>query len=391
MSFENPTQINPGMTGTFNGRTYRVVGRALLGEMEYGRIYYWNEYYLQAEGEEIVTLVYEETLLGGEWRLFVMFDPAHPLTAKEAATKREGDLVELDGVNARVTLVRESHVYNTEGRAPEGVKHGSRAHYFNAEAGQKLVVVSWTGHEVEFFHGTNLPINAVASAFNLHITQLVKFHVFGRAGNSAAVWKMLSVCLVAIALFFIISTSSQPSARPQPPPVARYDFPTAPLKAGYSGTLNGTNYLIEGQARVEIREVGRTIVHDEFFLQAKDGSDALLIYGWKPGVTNWLLFTALHPTNALTPQAAANLRQGRTVNLDGVVAQVDGLFLSTVLLSGDLNEPDSYTGNVRYGFSAHGADFYLLARWNERGIVFREGRVPQEGSVIGAFSPAVVK
>jgi hypothetical protein len=244
---------------------------------------------------------------------------------------------------------------------------------------------------VEFFRGTNLPINAVASAFNLHITQLVKFHVFLGGGNASAVWKMLGVCIVAIAIFFFISTASHPSARPQPTPVATYDFPAAPLHIGYSGTLNGTNWLVEGQARVAIREVGRTIVHDEFFLQAKDGSDALLIYGWKPGVTNWLLFTALHPTNALTPQAAANLRQGRTVNLDGVVAQVDELFLSTVLLSENLNEPGSYTGNERYGFSGHAGEIYLLARWNGQGIVFRQGSVLQERDVPGAFSPSAVK
>jgi hypothetical protein len=390
MNFENPTQIHPGMTGTFSGRTYRVIGRALLGEMEYGRIYYWNEYYLQAEGEEIVTLVYEQTLLGGEWRMFVMFDPEHPLTASEAATKREGDLVDLDGVESRVTLVRESHVYHTEGRTPQGVRPGSRANYFNAEAGRSLVVVSWTGHEMEFFRGTNLPINAVASAFNLHITQLVKFHVFSGAGHSLVAWKALGVTIILIAVFFIISTAGQPSARP-PQRVARYDFPTPPLHAGYSGTLNGTNYLIEGQARVEIREVGQTIVRDEFFLQTKDGSDALLIFGWKPGATNWLLFTALHPADALTPQAAANIRQGRTVTVDGVAVQVGELFLSTVLLSENLNEPGSYTGDVRYGFSGQAGEIYLLARWNDQGIVFREGKLLQERDVPGAFSPAVVK
>src|ERR1017187_8719668 len=79
------------MTGSISGKQYRVVGRVVLGEHEEGGTYYWNEFNLESDGGEVATLVYEETERGGEWRLFHLFEPACPMTAKDAATKREGD------------------------------------------------------------------------------------------------------------------------------------------------------------------------------------------------------------------------------------------------------------------------------------------------------------
>ncbi|MBM3833493.1 MAG: hypothetical protein FJ403_09520 [Verrucomicrobia bacterium] len=46
-------------------------------------------------------------------------EPAHPLTAREAASKRIGDLVILRRSPGRVTLVDESPVYEIEGKRPK--------------------------------------------------------------------------------------------------------------------------------------------------------------------------------------------------------------------------------------------------------------------------------
>ena len=94
MSYSNPTPIRIGMTGTIAGTQYRVVGRVVLGEEEDGETYYWNEFNLESDGGGAATLVYEQTEHGGEWRLFRMFEPDHPLTAADAATKRVGDPLE---------------------------------------------------------------------------------------------------------------------------------------------------------------------------------------------------------------------------------------------------------------------------------------------------------
>jgi hypothetical protein len=156
MNFDNPTKIALGATGLFHGQKYRVIGRVLLGEMEDSMIYCWNEFNLVTDSGEAATLVFEQTDRGPEWRWFTMFEPEFPMPAEDAATKRVGDVVNLDGVDVTVTLVQESRIYLIDGQAPEGQKVGSRANYFNAEAGSKMIVVSWTGKEMEYYKGVTI-------------------------------------------------------------------------------------------------------------------------------------------------------------------------------------------------------------------------------------------
>ena len=167
MSFNNPTKIRIGMEGAFFGKRYRVIGRSVLGIVDAGAIYYWNEFNLETSGGNYATLVFEETGCGGKWRFFEMFDPREPMTSEEARSKGIGDAVNLDGSTATITRVDRSRVYAVEGKVPEGVVVGQHANYFNAGGGDKMIVVSWTGDEVEFYSGTTIASAVVAFAFNL--------------------------------------------------------------------------------------------------------------------------------------------------------------------------------------------------------------------------------
>ena len=84
--------------------------------------------------------------------------------AREAGLKKVGDRVNLDGVSAEVTVVDQTRVYEIEGKAPDWVSVGDVAQYFNAEAGGKMWVVSWSGDEVECYRGMQLHPGAVAQA-----------------------------------------------------------------------------------------------------------------------------------------------------------------------------------------------------------------------------------
>src|SRR5260370_40802875 len=97
-----------------------------------------------------------------------MSEPTRGLSAEDAAAKRVGGTMDLDGTRVRVTLVRQSRIYHVEGTAPEGEAVGCLADYFNAEAGNEMFVVSWTGSEIEFYRGRTIPKSEVASAFQLH-------------------------------------------------------------------------------------------------------------------------------------------------------------------------------------------------------------------------------
>src|SRR5664279_5261746 len=201
MSYANPTPIRIGMTGKLSGTQYRVVGRVVLGEQEEGGTYYWNEFNLESDGGEVATLVYEETERGGEWRLFHLFEPACPMTAKDAATKREGDPLDLEGMHMFVRLVSKSRVYHIEGKAPEGVEVGEEAHYFNAVTGNNMIVVSWTGEEAEFYRGLDLSRTTVSSAFNVRIVDFSRFFPASGSNRSRAGLVMGVVVALILATF----------------------------------------------------------------------------------------------------------------------------------------------------------------------------------------------
>jgi hypothetical protein len=384
MSFLNPTPIQIGMTGTFDGVQYRVVGRVVMGVVEGGEIYYWQEFNLEPGTGENATLVYERTERGGEWRFFTLFEPQYPITAEDAAAKRQGDPINLDGTDVRVTLVEQSRIYHIEGKAPEGEAVGEYANYFNAERGNVMDVVSWTGQEVECYHGVTLPYSVIAKAFNIRLpafSNVFQTHSYaGRSSNQAT--KVLSGLIVAIvvvgALIFFI-----PNHRP--PAVIKTSAPPALLQVGSTGKLSGADYRIQSRALVQVALQGRQFQRQEYGLATDAGDKALLVCGSKPGAEDWMLYTPLQPAEPLTPKQAGAVRLGQTLNVDGVVAKVSELFRSTALLVEAAEADAPNKGDVMYCFAGSGDYYQLLVRWNSYRIEFFQGRALTEPEVTAAF------
>lgn len=399
MSFENPTPIRIGTNGTFNGRRYRVAGRVVMGVEVDGENYFWNEFYLVCpEGRE-ATLVYEEGESGGEWRIFTLFDPGVTLSAAEAAVKRVGDRLNLDGHDMRVTLVDESRVYHIEGEAPEGVELGDVAHYFNAESGNRMVVVSWTGEEVEFYRGVDVSAGLVAGAFGLRADLLTNLgrssqaaNVFDSSGFSdsagaANLVVRIAVGLVAVAIGFAAYSSCSPKFRR--PTLARIAAPAAPIALGGEGRWEARTWQVQGHGVVDVREVGQRFDRHEYHLVNDQEHRALLICGLKPGDKEWFFCTPLEPTSAPTMQQAAALRVGDSVNIDGTVAAVTGLFQAVAGSVEARNLPGLRTGVVSFGFVARANATLIFAQWNAEGILFYRGKpvAPKEiTSALGSKS-----
>jgi hypothetical protein len=384
MSFLNPTPVQLGMTGNFYGTQYRVVGRVVMGVVEGGEIYYWNEFNLEPEAGESVTLVYEKTERGGEWRFFTLFEPEYPITAEYAATKHVGDLLNLDGADVRVTLIEQSRVYHIDGKAPEGVTVGDYANYFNAESDDRMDVVSWTGQEVECYHGVNLPWSDVAAAFNIQLPVFSSLLQSTEGGSepSALASKLVTVLVAAIAIF---GGYSYLTPHRRPTAVITTKAPPSPLLVGSAGRLRGVAFQIESHALAEVAQVGRRFERHEYSLTNADGDKALLICGSKPGAKDWLLFTPLHPAGRLTPQQAGAVKWGQTLMVDGVEAKISSLFQSTFLrVEGP--EAGAYSnGTVLFCFSGSGDHGQLLARWDANRIEFYQGQALPESDVIPAF------
>lgn len=377
MNFENPTAIKIGMTGTFSGVTYRVLGRSVMGVVDDGTTYYWNEFNLQSDNGHATTLVYEVTDNGPEWRLFTMFDPQFPITAADAATKRVGDPLNLDGTDVRVMLLDNSRVYHIEGQAPEGEDVGDRAQYFNAEAGSTMIVVSWTGDEVECYHGVTISASTVAKAFDAPLATLSRANLsnFVLSGSpsssSSSFWMILPIgILVVVFLIAIFPISLRPRTTRAVTRVAALD---AHLPVGATGKIDGKNYTIVSDALVELNEVGVVFQRHEFHLRDEDGNGALLIRGWKPGNKNWCLLTLHDPSTPMTSQQAAAVQIGQKLNFSDVSVPADTLFRFTTLNVNSANVLQNTTGNVFYGFSGETGITLMLARWDEDTINFYEG------------------
>ncbi len=378
MSFENPTALQVGTTGTFSGVTYRVLGRSVMGVVDDGTTYYWNEFNLQSDSGQATTLVYEVTDNGPEWRLFTMFDPQFPITAADAATKRVGDPLNLDGTDVRVTLLDHSRVYYIEGQAPEGEDVGDRAEYFNAESGSKMIVVSWTGDEVECYHGVTISASTVAKAFNLPMELLSNRSHSTLSGTPSSSSSSLPIIVGGGIILFILFLAALAPTRllTRSRPAATTAHVTAPdthLQIGSTAKIDGRNYTIVSDALVELNEVGMLFQRHELHLRDEDGNGALLIRCWKPGDNNWCLLALRDPSTPMTAPQAAALQCGQTLSFSDVSVPVDTLFRFTTLKVNTADILQSATGKVFYGFSGGTGVTLMLARWDEDNINFYEG------------------
>ncbi len=395
MSFANPTPIRVGMSGSLSGSRYRVAGRVVLGADVDGVTYYWNEFNLVDDAGDSVTLVYEETENGAEWRLFTLFEPDMPMSIQEAAGKRVGDAVTLDNTRLNVTLVDESRVYFIEGEAPEGVEVGDVAHYFNAEGGRKMFVVSWTGNEVEFYQGVNISKGMVASAFNVSGEAFKNFvtpssansltaPLFADSDRSRWVFPVVSAVVIGIIIFGILTFSRSLTSGS----ISKTPAAAAILPDSGAGVLKGSNYWIEAHALTEIAEVGRRFERHEYILSDDHDVKSLLVCGLSPGGKDWYLFSPVEPLNPLTPEQAAALKSGEVVNIDGYVASISELFQATLLQTTG-NQPDVNRGTVFYGFVAQSGKTVLLVRWNNSGIRCYQGKAMVQKEVVSAFPKRV--
>lgn len=402
MSFSNPTPIRLGMAGTFNERRFRVAGRIVMGMEEDGETYYWNEFHLVSTEGDSATLVYEETESGGEWRLFTLFEVEYPLTAADAATKRVGDRLTLDDKEVRVTLVDESRVHFIEGEAPEGVEVGDIAHYFNAETSQRMIVVSWTGDEVEYYRGVTLSAKTIADAFNLPVAKFTGSSASFSSGLTRA-WqsgdddsqylsmgKFVRVVAIALGVFVVIAFFVVRPGGFRRTPTVKTAAPAPQLKVRQSGLIDGESYRVTSRSVVEMAQVGCIYDRHEYELTSAAGEPRLLVQGLKPGDKDWCLFTPMNPTDPITPAKAASLRAGETASVDGVVGPVSEIS-QVVVRQAEGDESDGgRLGTVRFSFVIQSGSSPVLVLWNQNGIRFYRGRLIPAVELAKAF-PTVPK
>ena len=381
MSFENSTQLKIGAQGTLVGIHFQVVGRVVMGAKEDGVTYYWDEFTLRKDDGGEAILVCEPNDYGVEWKLFTYFEPAQKIPLNEAKSKRVGHKVTIDDVGLRIRFVGRSRVYHIEGTAPEGVDLGDAAEYFNAERGDKMYVVSWTGDEVEYYRGANLPPGAVKTAFGLKNEALnggvnVQSSAWSLDnGNEAAdITNRIGMAIVVFVIVAFIATQfvdcdSDPERAPVP---QKKPLTGAALKIGANGKIKGTNYSIQAMRVCEISKVGNINDCREYHLESGDGGKVLLQID---NSSKSYIYLPVQGDIPFTPKQAGAIRTGESVYYADLAWRVTDL----------VQIRDLIMGETAYGFIAQQKEAYLMARWTKDHVDLYLGETIDKRKLESAF------
>jgi len=398
MSFKNPTRLRIGMHADLFDKDYRILGRIVMGESEDGETYYWNEFNLKASDGSYADLVYEETGRGIQWKLFTLFEPEYSLTAADAATKRVGDPLNLTGEDVRVTFRGRSRICRIEGVAPEGTEVGDVAEYFNAEAGDLMQVVSWTGDEVEFYNGVNLSRDVIHSAFKLppeppglsSITRGFSTLTGPGSGNSGSGVKFAvkAAGMILLLFFIIFGRGLSCSTEYEAPAVKHLAAGPAPLAVGATGKWHGKNYRITAHATLEVAQVGLIFDRHEYELTDDEGAKSLVVCGDKPDVGDWTFYEQFSPTFTPTPTARqlAAKNVGDLLEMDGFSGRVHEIIRFTGQQADGEPSNNLKSGTVFYGLAATNEFNTLLARWNSNIVRYYRGQTVAAKKLVAGFS-----
>ncbi|HEX7651956.1 MAG TPA: DUF4178 domain-containing protein [Verrucomicrobiae bacterium] len=397
MNFANPTNLKVGLKGRFAGKEFILTGRVVMGVTIAGETYYWQEYQLQADTGENAVLVFEPDEAGNAWRLFTEFNPDYTLTAAEAAAKQVGDSLNLTGTDVRVTLVQSSKVYYLEGQAPEGVTVGSRANYFNAEAGDVMQVVSWTGTEVEYYNGLSLSATAVARAFQLPRLQVARPMNWqsGRSttgdasSNSLGQVIFWAVIIGCVGLLVIAprsgcrrSNAAATAAVPRIPAAA-----SPPLKLEATGVWQGTRFRVTAHAVTEIAGYGAVYQRHEYQLVDENGQWLTVTCGNGPTSPDWYAYRELTLSQAPDAMTAAGKKMGDIIVLGRIAATIRVLFQSRIVTLEKSDTTDWQSGATTFGFWAEGTADCVLARWDQSAIHYYSGQKVSAKTFAATFNP----
>src|SRR5688572_9589732 len=89
--FANATPLRLGMETAVGGKRFRIVARLVMGVVEEGQTYYWDEFLLEADDGDFFFVELDE----GQWKRLKPFEPSRKYTMAEAAQFRVGQKLQL--------------------------------------------------------------------------------------------------------------------------------------------------------------------------------------------------------------------------------------------------------------------------------------------------------
>jgi hypothetical protein len=100
-----------------------------------------------------------------EWSLYEAFVQIPPLTGPQAAAKKVGDLVQLDGRTSTVTEIFLSTIQQTDGTGLNGLNNGTVSYGFRSVSGYRPLLARWNDAGIQFFRGQTITEKLGVAAF----------------------------------------------------------------------------------------------------------------------------------------------------------------------------------------------------------------------------------
>lgn len=161
----DPPPLVTGARGQWQGADYRISAHAVMEIGEMNVVFERHEYELLDEQGQVSLLVCGLQPGMTNWVLFAPLAP-HPLpTPLEAATKKVGDLIQIDGHIGTVTSLFQSTVNLMDNVAPTTWRTGNVSFGYEASSVNGFLLVRWNKVEARFFRGQTISPTEFKTAF----------------------------------------------------------------------------------------------------------------------------------------------------------------------------------------------------------------------------------
>jgi hypothetical protein len=146
-------RLATGASGPLAQHTYTIQAHAVVEVARVVGRHDRREYLLQDEAQEPAILV--NGLSGGsqEWHLLRRINPPPELTPYDAAAKRRGAAIRIDGRDLRITDLFSSRASAADGPAAGGALPGTLQYGFVATDSAELFVARWTENQIQLHRG----------------------------------------------------------------------------------------------------------------------------------------------------------------------------------------------------------------------------------------------
>jgi hypothetical protein len=154
-----------GASGTLKNWAFTVTGRAAVKIEKVGALYDCREYELSRAGGGRARLVCGLSGNAKEWHLMIPFTPEEPPTPLEAAAKRAGDKVTLDGSETIVHELFRAKCVACDGAFASGVMPGAVRFGFLSRGPDRWLMARWNETGIEFYLGVASSEQETLAAF----------------------------------------------------------------------------------------------------------------------------------------------------------------------------------------------------------------------------------